>query len=136
MFCGQYIDSSTVVYIDPNVFNYTEINNAIKLASSARIFGDEIVIGLNTCIKQLPYVVCQSVYPRCNSTTQSLLPVCMANCMENVDGTCRFGFRALNVSAIINPLFEVLVIDCTNQFRAFGSVNIDLDSCYDFYCKV
>ena len=134
LFCGQYIDASTVVYIDPNVFNYTELNSAISLANDGAIFGHRISIGIETCIKQLPYMVCQFVYPRCNSTTQALLPVCMDNCL-NYTEMCGYGFTALRGSTLLYPIFDMLVINCTNQFRAFGSVTIDLENCYNLYCK-
>ena len=134
LYCGQYIDASTVVYIDPNVFNYTELNDAIRMASDAGIFGDRIVINANTCIKQLPYMICQSVYPRCNSTTQALLPVCVDDCITKIE-MCAFAIPALETSAFLHPLFEALIINCTDQFRAFGSVPVDSESCYNYYGK-
>lgn len=123
-----------MVYTDPNIFNYAELNDVIRTASDGGIFSFDIVIDGNSCMKQLPYMICQSVYPRCNSTTQALLPVCTDHCTQMIR-MCEFGFIALNTSAFINPLFEVFVIDCTNQFRAFGSVTVDSESCYHFYCK-
>ena len=134
LFCGQYIDASTVVYIDPSVFNYTELNNAIKIADDGAVFGSEYEIDLESCIKQLPYMICQYVYPRCNSTTQALLPVCVDNCLDYTE-MCEYGFNALRGSSFIYPIFEMLVINCTHQFRAFGSVTVDLESCYHLYCK-
>ena len=134
LYCGQYIDASTVVYIDPTVFNYTELNDAIRMASDAGIFGDRIVINANTCIKQLPYMICQSVYPRCNSTTQALLPVCVDDCVTKIE-MCAFAITALETSVFLHPLFEALIINCTDQFRAFGSVTVDSESCYNYYGK-
>jgi len=128
-----------VVYVDPNVFNYTELNDAIKIANDSGLYGDRLVIdpGGNSCIKQIPYMICQSVYPRCNSTTQALLPVCTSNCMKNFD-SCSFAFNALSVSNAINvnPIFELLIINCTNQFRAFESVSVDSANCYSLYGKL
>ena len=123
-----------MIYIDPNVFNYTELNDAIRMASDAGIFGDRIVINANTCIKQLPYMICQSVYPRCNSTTQALLPVCVDDCVTKIE-MCAFAITALETSVFLHPLFEALIINCTDQFRAFGSVTVDSESCYNYYGK-
>ena len=134
LYCGQYIDASTVVYIDPNVFNYTELNDVIRMASNAGIFGDTFVINENSCIKQVPYMICQYVYPRCNSTTQTLLPVCVNDCIEKTE-MCAFYVNALENSTSLNPLFGVLVINCTDQFAAFGSVTVDSESCYNYYGK-
>ena len=116
------------VYIDSSVNNYTELNHAIKLASDSGIFG------LLDCIRQLHYMICQYVYPRCNSTTQVLLPVCTDNCVEMTE-MCIFGFNSLNHAGFPNPLFEELIINCTNQFRVFGLVASDSESCYNFYSK-
>ena len=134
LFCGQYIDANTMVYVDPNVFNYTELNNGIKTADDGAVFGSEYDIGVESCIKQLPYMICQYVYPRCNSTTQTLLPVCVDNCLSYTE-MCGYGFDALRGSTFLFPIFEMLIINCTDQFRAFGSVTVDLESCYNFYCK-
>ena len=123
-----------MIYIDPNVFNYTELNDAIRMASDAGIFGDRIVINANTCIKQLPYMICQSVYPRCNNTTQALLPVCVDDCVMKIE-MCVFAITALETSVFLHPLFEALIINCTDQFRAFGSVTVDSESCYNYYGK-
>ena len=123
-----------MVYIDTNVFNYTELNNAIKTAGDGAVFGSEYQIGVESCIKQLPYMICQYVYPRCNSTTQTLLPVCVDNCLSYTE-MCGYGFNALRASPFLLPIFEMLIINCTHQFRAFGSVAVDLESCYNFYCK-
>ena len=134
MYCGQYIDASTVVYIDPNAYNYTEVNDVIRLASDDGIFGDGIMIDVHSCTKQFPYMICQSVYPRCNSTTQTLLPVCVDDCIAKTD-TCSSAITALETSASLHPLFETIAINCTDQFRAFGSVPVDSESCYNYYGK-
>ena len=134
MYCGQYIDASTVVYIDPNVFNYTELNDAIRMASNAGLFGDTFVVNANSCIKQVPYMICQYIYPRCNSTTQALLPVCVDDCVAKTE-MCAFYVNALETSDALNPLFEVLTINCTDQFAAFGSVTVDSERCYNYYGK-
>ena len=133
LFCGQYISASTVVYIDSSVNNYTDLNRAIKLASDGGVFG-VLNETFNICIRQLPYMVCQYVYPRCNSTTKVLLPVCTDNCAEMIE-MCKFGFNSLAVTNFVDSLFEVLIINCTNQFKIFGSVTSDPESCYNFYCK-
>ena len=133
LYCGQYIDASTVVYIDPIVFNYTEINDAIRMASNTGIFGDRIING-DSCIKQVPYMICQYVYPRCSNTTQALLPVCVDDCVEKTE-MCAFYVTALESSASLNPLFGELVINCTNQFAGFGSVTVDSENCYNYYGK-
>ena len=136
LFCGQYINASTVVYIDSNVFNYTELNNAIKIADDRGTFGFNIMIG-NSCIKQLPYMICQYVYPRCNMTTQALLPVCVDNCLDYVE-MCEDGFANLSQLAINenNSFWEQLVINCSDQFRNLGSVSVDAEECYHFNCKL
>ena len=123
-----------MVYIDPNVYNYTEVNDAIRMASDAGIFGDRIVTDVHSCMKQFPYMICQSVYPRCNSTTQALLPVCVDDCIAKTD-TCSSAITALETSASLHPLYEMLTINCTDQFRAFGSVPVDSESCYNYYSK-
>ena len=124
-----------MVYIDPNVYNYTEVNDAIRLASDDGIFGDGIVTDVHSCMKQLPYMICQSVYPRCNSTTQALLPVCVDDCIAKTD-TCSSAITALETSASLHPLYEMLAINCTDQFRTFESVTVDSESCYNYYGKV
>ena len=38
-----------------------------------------------------------------------------------------------------NPLeidLELLVLNCSAPFRAFGSVSIDTENCYNFNCKL
>ena len=125
-----------MVYIDPNVFNYTEANNAIKIADDRGTFGFNIMIG-NSCIKQLPYMICQYVYPRCNSTTQALLPVCVDNCI-NYTVMCKDGFSKLSQMAIneSNSFYEQLVINCSDQFRIFDPVTIEEEECHHFDCKL
>jgi len=71
------------------------------------------------------------MYPRC---TQTLLPVCEDICLE-YNENCFYAFRALPEVALLNPIAELFILNCTNQFTAFGSVNIDVENCYDFYCK-
>ena len=134
LFCGQFIDASTIVYIDPIAINYTEMNNAIEDADNRGIFGFDVMVG-NSCSEQLPYMICQSVYPRCNSTTQALLPVCVDDCIAKTD-TCSSAITALETSASLHPLYEMLTINCTDQFKAFGSVPVDSESCYNYYGKV
>ena len=135
LFCGQFIDASTIVYIDPSAINYAEMNNAIEDADNRGIFGFDVVVG-NSCSEQLPYMICQSVYPRCNSTTQALLPVCKNNCLDYTE-MCEYGFKNLSQMAISenNSLWEQLVFNCSDQFRMLSSVNVEAEECYNFYCK-
>ena len=112
------------------------MNNVIEDANNRGMFGFNVVVG-NSCSKQLPYMICQYVYPRCNSTTQTLQPVCKNNCL-NYTEMCEDGFRNLSQMAISenNSLWQQLVFNCSDQFRMFSSVTVDLEECYHFYCKL
>jgi len=139
LFCDQYIHTSTTVYIDPNVFNYTEANNRIIEIDNNNILskGEK-----DSCRWIVMYMICLSIYPQCNITTQALVPPCMEDCLKYTDsnGTCgetieRFLFTAL-AKVNNNPLDEKLVLKCSTPFRAFSSVNIDSENCYNFSCKL
>ena len=127
-----------MVYIDPNVFNYTEANNIIEIVDGAA-FSPGIV---NSCRWILMYTVCLSIYPQCNISTQKLVPPCIEDCLEYAN-ICRNNFIILTTAIMFadNPLeidLELLVLNCSAPFRAFGSVNIDIDTenCYNFNCKL
>ena len=128
-----------MVYIDPNVFNYTEANNKIIELEDGAAFSPGIV---NSCRWILMYTVCLSIYPHCNISTQKLLSPCIEDCLKYVN-RCRDNFFLLTTVVMLadNPLeidLELLVLNCSAPFRAFGSVNIDIDTenCYYFNCKL
>ncbi|XP_065910186.1 hepatocyte growth factor receptor-like isoform X3 [Dysidea avara] len=131
LYCGEYIDTNTVVYVDTDVFNYTEINNALRVFHDGGLFGRSQVPN-SSCRPQIVYMICQYVYPRCDNDTQALLPVCEDICSEYTEN-CIYAFRALPEVARVRPIAESFIVNCTNQFSAFGSVNFDTENCYDFY---
>ena len=136
LLCGQYIDASAVVYINPNVFNYTEANSRIIQLDNGLAFG----LGtLNSCQWIVIYTVCLSIYPHCNISTQKLVPPCTDDCLEYTN-RCRRTIRGLTIiTAIIsdNDSLEMLfVLNCSDPFRAFDSVNVDAENCYNFTCKL
>jgi len=139
LFCGQYIDASTVVYIDNNVFNYTEANNRIIELDNNDISGPGI---MNSCRWIVLYMICISIYPQCNITTKALVPPCMEDCLKYTDlnGICGGNIRTLLLIAMdrldSNSLDKNLVLNCSAPFRAFSSVNIDSGNCYNFNCKL
>ena len=123
-----------MVYIDPNVFNYTEANNRITELDNKEVFST----GRETsCRWIIIYIACLSIYPHCNIITQSLVPPCFDDCMEYNATRCR-DFVALTVFVMNsnNPLDETFIFNCSAPFRAFGSVSIDTRNCYDFNCKL
>ena len=123
-----------MVYIDHNVFNYTEANNGIMESDNEMIFG----IGkLNSCRWIVMYMICLSIYPHCNVTTQSLQPPCMDNCLEYNDmcsGTRVF--LQVVVKQRNYSLLESLILNCSAPFRAFDSVSVDTENCFNFSCKL
>ena len=124
-----------MVYIDANIFNYTEANNRIiELDNKEVLFGT----GRTTsCRWIIMYTVCLSIYPRCNIITQSLVPPCVDGCSE-YDVRCGaylIGFISFSRNSN-NPLDETFILDCSAPFRAFGSVNSDTENCYNFNCKL
>ena len=120
-----------MVYIDPNVFNYTEANNRItELDNKEVVFGTGRV---TSCRWIIIYTVCLSIYPRCNIITQSLIPPCIDDCLEY--RKCLIAFTVFSRNSN-NPLDETFLFNCTAPFRAFGSVNTDTENCYNFNCKL
>ena len=134
LLCGQYIDASTMVYIDPNVFNYTEANNRIIKLDNSFGFGLDILI---SCRSIAIYTVCLSIYPHCNISTQKLVPPCMDDCLEYTN-RCGGNLIGLTVAAKSdNDSLEMLfVLNCSDPFRAFDSFNVDAENCYTFACKL
>ena len=134
LLCGQYIDASTMVYIDPNVFNYTEANNRIIQLDNGLAFG----LGtINSCRWIVIYTVCLSIYPHCNISTQKLVPPCTDDCLEYIN-RCSGNIRGLTaVARSDNDSLEMLfVLNCSDPFKAFDSVNVDAENCYNFTCKL
>ena len=126
-----------MVYIDPNVFNYTEANNKIVELEYGGAFSPGIV---NSCRWILPYTVCLSIYPHCNIITRKLLSPCIDDCLEYAN-RCGDNFNILTtvIMFVDNPLeidLELFVLNCSAPFRAFGSVDIDTENCYNFNCKL
>ncbi len=137
LLCGQYIDASTMVYIDPNAFNYTEANSKIiKLEDGLAFSLGEV----NSCRWILIYTACLSIYPHCNTDTQKLMSPCIDDCLEYTNRSCRDNFIILATAIMFpdDPLVELFLLNCSAPFRAFGSVNIDIDTenCYNFNCKL
>jgi len=83
-------------------------------------------------------MICQYMYPRCDPSTQMLLPMCEQSCSHFTE-MCAYGFRTLQnlVDTDVEPIAELFVIDCTDQFRIFASANIrvNTEDCYDLYGK-
>lgn len=137
LFCGQYIDRSTMVYVDANVymFNYTEANNRIIELDSGIAFGSGKG---NSCRWIVMYMICLSIYPHCNITTQALVPPCMNDCLKYTEDICRGNILSFTFIANLNnnPVDEKLVLNCSTPFRAFNSVSVDTENCYNFSCKL
>ena len=128
MFCGQYIDTSTAVYIDSNVFNYAEENQRLMKLDAHMIFGE-----ITSCRWITMYTSCLSIYPHCNITTQALLAPCMNNCL-NYTSYCE---HQTNISSILTASGDKqFILNCSAPFTKFGTVNVDMDSCYEFNCKL
>ena len=130
--CSQYIDTSTTVYIDDSVFNYTEVNNRIIELDSNAVFGTGI---LTSCRWIAIYMICLSVYPQCNSEKQVLIPPCINECLK-YNNVCSGNLAPLSVSAILIQLDEKLILNCSDPFRVFDSVQVDVENCYNFSCKL
>ena len=135
LFCGQYIDASTTVYIDPSVFNYTEANNRIGELDNGGILGGGVA---SSCRWITAYTFCLSVYPHCNNATQALVPPCIDDCMEYSD-IC--GLSQLFVLTTIplqdrNSLDGKFLLSCSDPFRAFSSTINDTENCFNFSCKL
>ena len=133
LYCSRYFDANTVVYVDAVAFNYTKLNDEIKFLEETGVFGKLE----DTCRPLTAYVACQYVYPRCNDTAQALVPVCEDSCL-NFAQQCPLQFQRLTVlSASVELTSKLLNVNCTDQFSAFGSVNVDAnpESCYNYYSK-
>ena len=136
MLCGQYINASTLVYLDSSVFNYTEVNNMIK-----RFDSDQFFTETGSCRWTALYMICLSIYPQCNNETKVLVPPCEDNCLYHTT-RCAYIGRALQIPAISNDLILLFILNCSNPFRAFnsyGSSNYNAnnsDNCYNFGCKL
>ncbi|XP_065910963.1 uncharacterized protein [Dysidea avara] len=131
LYCSRYFDANTVVYVDAVAFNYTKLNDEIKFLEETGVFGKLE----DTCRPLTAYVACQYVYPRCNDTAQALVPVCEDSCL-NFAQQCPLQFQRLTVlSASVELTSKLLNVNCTDQFSAFGSVNVDAnpESCYNYY---
>lgn len=135
LFCGEYIDASTPVYIDPNLLNYTEVNERLTALDNNKIFGVTIA-----CRWKNLYMSCLSIYPHCNITTQALLSPCMDDCLSNTNMCYNITRLAavLTASAMFNnnPLDRTFILNCSSPFRLFGSVNVDMKNCYNLNCKL
>ena len=123
-----------MIYIDYNVFNYTEANNEIIKLDNGVAFGTG---NLNSCRWIVMYTICLSIYPHCNVTTQSLLPPCMDNCLEYND-MCSGNSVSLQLLAKKTNFshLESYILNCSAPFRAFDSVSVDTENCYNFSCKL
>ena len=128
--CGQYIDPSTTVYIDENVFNYTEVNNRIIELDDGGVLGI-----LSSCRWRVIYMICLQVYPQCNNATQALIPSCVDECLKYSNMCSRRLFN-LRTFAISSELNEKLILNCSNPFRLFNSIHVDTENCYNFTCKL
>ena len=123
-----------MVYIDHNVFNYTEANNRIIQLDNGLAFG----LGTgNSCRWIVIYTVCLSIYPHCNIMTETLVPPCVDDCLEYTN-TCRGNIYTLIIAARSNndPLKMLFDLNCSAPFRAFDSVSVDTENCYNFNCKL
>ena len=69
LYCDQYIDASTVVYVDNDVFNYTELNSVLQ---NVILMFDDLSIK-TPCRWQVPYMICQSIYPQGDNRTQTVM---------------------------------------------------------------
>ena len=127
LLCGQYIENNTVVYIDPNVFNYTEANNRIKELDDNELFGVRV-----SCRWRTLYMICLSIYPRCNVTTQTLLPPCMDDCLHYTSKCDRYSMTLQAFISFSDDLTSLFYLNCSAPFRSFSSPNVDTENCYNF----
>ena len=137
LFCGQYINASTMVYIDPNVFNYTEANNRIaKLDSEESLFTNARASDNDSsCQWKVLYTVCLFMYPHCSIISQALVPPCMDDCIEYTTIRCRRGILGFSIATgfMDDPLNNIK-IDCSAPFSVFSSVSTDTENCHEFNC--
>ena len=132
LLCGQYIDPSTTVYIDENVFNYTEVNDRIIELDNAATFG----LGVSTsCPWIIMYMICLQVYPQCNNATQALIPSCIDECLK-YSNVCVGNLEGLRFSANFDQSNAKLILNCSDPFRLFDSIHVDTENCYNFTCKL
>ena len=137
LLCGRYINASTMVYIDPNVFNYTEANNGIaELDDNERIFSNPRVIE-TSCQWIVIYTVCLLMYPRCSVITQSLVPPCMDDCLGYTE-KCRRGILGFTTATRLDDELGKINFNCSAPFSTFSSVgtSVDTENCYNFSCKL
>ena len=131
LFCGQYITASTMVYIDYSVFNYIEANNKVIELDNIEVFGI-----FSSCRWIRLYMVCISLYPRCNITTQALVSPCMNDCLKYTNRCYNDNnvFKGLTAAAARG--LPYLILNCSVPFKLFSLVSVDTDNCYDFNCKL
>ena len=132
LLCGQYINPSTTVYIDENVFNYTEVNNRIIELDNNGTFGEGVT---NSCRWTVMYMICLQVYPQCNNATQALIPSCIDECLE-YNTACFGSLLGLLRPNIPNPLNAKLILNCSDPFRLLDSIHVNTENCYNFTCKL
>ena len=133
LLCGEYIDASTMVYVDYSIFNYTEANIAVAE------FNNNGLLNRPKTIKSCPWIVlysiCLSIYPHCNNTTQALIPPCKDDCLKYTtmckDNTDLFEAAIMTGRGLLKEKYQ---LNCSVPFRAFDSVNVD--DCSDFNCKL
>ena len=80
-------------------------------------------------------MICLSVYPQCNSETQELVPPCIDECLKYLD-LCSAQLGILYLSAVNVQPDEELILNCSDPFRGFDSVHVDVEKCYNFTCKL
>lgn len=114
-----------MVYIDHNVFNYSEVNNRII---EVEAFGS---VGESSCVWITLYMICLAIYPHCNVIQQTLVPPCMDNCLE-YSAMCRMNLR----TAALQLDNEHFILNCFVPFQAYDSVSVDTGNCYNFSCKL
>lgn len=125
-----------MVYVDHNVYNYTKINNKIMILQDNQILG---IGSESSCPWIVIYTICLLIYPRCNVTTQALMPPCMDDCLKFIDNKCMSNVKGLVATNILGIFDKNLLLNCSTPFGAFGdSVNIqfDTENCYNFTCEL
>ena len=129
--CGRYINASTMVYIDPNVFNYTEANNRIGELDSVEGLGG------GSCRLITTYTFCISVYPHCNNATQALVPPCMDDCLQFSDFCGLTQLLIFTTIPNLDPdsLDGQLLLSCSDPYRLFDVTINNTENCFNFNCK-
>ena len=124
-----------MVYIDPNVFNYTEANNGIvELHNFETILTNDVVMD-TSCPWIVTYTVCLLIYPHCSIITQSLVPPCMDDCLEYTN-RCRRGVVGFTTATRRNDQLGKININCSAPYSTFRSVSVDTENCFNFNCKL